>query len=44
MENLDNRDEKEIEELLKNSGFRLKWLHQSWLGSSHLLLCAVKER
>ena len=37
-------DEKEIEELLKTSGFRLKWLHKSCLGNSHLFLCAVKER
>jgi len=37
-------DEKEIEELLKTNGFRLKWLHKSCLGSSHHLLCAVKER
>jgi hypothetical protein len=37
-------DEKEIEELLKISGFRLKWLRKSYLGDSHLLLCAVKER
>lgn len=37
-------DEKEIEELLKTSGLRLKWLHKSCMGNSHLLLCAVKER
>lgn len=37
-------DEKEIEELLKTNGFRLKWLHKSCLGNSHLLLSAVRER
>ncbi len=37
-------DEREIEELLRTSGFRLKWLRKSCLGESHLLLCAEKER
>jgi hypothetical protein len=44
MENLDNRDEKEIRELLKTSGYRLKWSPKSRPGNSHLLLVAVKER
>jgi len=36
-------DENGIIGLLKNSGFRLKWLKESCLGNSHLLICAVKE-
>jgi hypothetical protein len=44
MEKLDHWDEKEIEGLLKTSGFRLKWLQKSLPGNSHLLLFAVKEK
>lgn len=35
--------EEEVITFLSNSGLRLKWLCESCLGRSHLLLCAVKE-
>lgn len=37
-------DEKGIVDLLKSCGFKVKWLKESCLANSHLLLCAVKER
>ncbi|MBU1206250.1 MAG: class I SAM-dependent methyltransferase [Proteobacteria bacterium] len=36
-------EEKEISNLLKSCGFQVKWLEESCLANSHLLLCAVKE-
>ena len=37
-------DAKEINTLLNSCGFRVKWLKESCLANSHLLLCAVKEK
>jgi ubiquinone/menaquinone biosynthesis C-methylase UbiE len=36
-------NEKEIENLLKTSGLKIKWLKKSCLGEGHLLVCAGKE-
>jgi 2-polyprenyl-3-methyl-5-hydroxy-6-metoxy-1,4-benzoquinol methylase len=36
-------NEKEIEDLVKTSGLRLKWINKSCMNESHLLLCAVKD-
>jgi len=44
MENLDNRDEKEIEELLKTESSSWEWLQKGRLGKSQHLLYAMKER
>jgi len=36
-------NEKEIEDLVKTSGLRLKWINKSCMNESHLFLCAVKD-
>ncbi len=36
--------EKEIKNLLKSCGFQVKWLKESCLANSHLLLCAIKHQ
>lgn len=35
-------DEKGIKNLLKSCGFKVRWLKESCLANSHLLLCAIK--
>jgi hypothetical protein len=41
---LDNRDEKEIEELLEIIGIRLMGMQRVFLGKSYLLLFPARER